>query len=52
MHQDNNLQRWDRDFRGVIGRRVRVKDGWWVRWRRLEGNGVEVGGRVIEWRRE
>ena len=27
MQQDKNLQRWDRDFRGVKGRRIGEEDG-------------------------
>ena len=27
MQQDKNLQRWDNDFRGVMGRRIRGEDG-------------------------
>ena len=39
MQQDKNLQRWDRDSRGVRGRRV---DG------RLGGGGLREGNGVEE----
>ena len=48
MVQDKSLQRWDRDFRGVMGRRVgRRMDGCLGEGGLREGNGVGVGGRVM-----